>query len=98
MTIGVRGNVVLLGRPSNCKRGEGLARVGGSPTCMCSSMESPIERRRRLDRERRRRSRHDNVDLRHSERLAASQRLLEESYHLFNTCRDTRLKLTMFTL
>ena len=76
VTIGVRGNVVLLGRPSNCKRWEGLASVGGSPACTCSSMESQIES---LDRERRRRSRHDNVDLRRSERIAASQRRLEES-------------------
>ena len=75
MTIGVRGNVVLLvclGRPSNCKHGEGLVNIGRSATCIynCSMkslglLESPRERRR-LDRKRRR-SHDENVDLRHSE-------------------------------
>ena len=48
VTVGVRGNVVLLGRPSNCKQEEGLVCVGRS----ACSMESP-RKRRRLDRERR---------------------------------------------
>ena len=57
----------MLGRSSNCKRGEGLVSIGRSAMCIYNcSMESPRERRR-LDRERRR-SHHENVDLRCSER------------------------------
>ena len=42
VTIGVRGNVILLGIPSNCKQGEGLISKGRSATCIYNcSMESP---------------------------------------------------------
>ena len=34
VTTGVRGNVVLVGRSSNCKGGEGLVSIGGSATCI----------------------------------------------------------------
>ena len=64
---GVRGNVILLSRPSNCKWGEGQVSKGGSATCIYScSMKSPRERRR-PDRESRR-SHHENVGLRCFER------------------------------
>ena len=42
LTIGVKGNVILLGRPSNCKQGEGLISICRSATCIYNcSMESP---------------------------------------------------------
>ena len=71
------------------------------------NMESPRERRRRLDRERRR-SHHENVNFRHSESYAVSWRLHEESSDVqlirFVCCISCILqivyasKLNMFTL